>query len=80
MSLSTKLIEQRDALVAEVESTIAAEEVTAEALTEASAKQEDIAALDERIAVAQATEKRTAELAESRKESGVKTFTEESSG
>ena len=62
MSLSTKLIEQRDALVAEVESTIAAEDVTAEALTEASAKQEEIAALDERIATAQATEKRTAEL------------------
>ena len=80
MSLSTKLIEQRDALVAEVESTIAAEDVTSEALTDASAKQEEIAALDERIAVAQATEKRTAELAESRKEAGVKTFTEERSG
>lgn len=74
MSLSTKLIEQRDALVAEVESTIAAEDVTAEALTEASAKQDEIAALDERIATAQATEKRTAELVESRKEAGVKAF------
>ena len=74
MSLSSKLIEQRDALVAEVESTIAAEDVTAEALTDASAKQDEIAALDERIATAQATEKRTAEIAESRAAAGVKTF------
>lgn len=74
MSLSTKLIEQRDALVAEVEGTLAAEEVTAEALDAASVKQEEIAALDERIATAQANEKRTAELAESRKESGVVAF------
>ena len=74
MSLSTKLIEQRDALVAEVEGTLAAEDVTAEALDAASVKQDEIAALDERIATAQATEKRTAELAESRKESGVAPF------
>ena len=50
MTLSAKLIEQRDALVAEVETTLAAEDVTAEALDAASAKQEDIAKLDERIA------------------------------
>jgi len=74
MSLSSKLIEQRDGLVAEVESTIAAEDVTAEALTEASAKQDEIAALDERIATAQANEKRTAEIAESRSAAKVATF------
>ena len=74
MSLSSKLIEQRDALVAEVESTIAAEDVTAEALADASAKQDEIAALDERIATAQATEKRTAEIAESRAAAKVATF------
>lgn len=74
MSLSSKLIEQRDALVAEVDATIAAEDVTAEALDDASKKQEEIAALDERIATAVANEKRTAELAEARKEAGVKPF------
>jgi HK97 family phage major capsid protein len=74
MTLSSKLKEQRDALVAEVETTIAAEEVTAEALTEASAKQEDIVALDERIATAEAVEARSAAIAESRKESKVLTF------
>lgn len=74
MSLSSKLIEQRDALVAEVESTLAADEVSAEALDAASAKQDEIAALDARIATAEANEKRTAELAESRKESKVATF------
>jgi hypothetical protein len=74
MTLSAKLIEQRDALVAEVDTTLAAEEVTAEALDAASVKQDEIAALDERIATAQANEKRTAALAESRKESGVVTF------
>lgn len=74
MTLSSKLIEQRDALVAEVESTLAADEVSAEALDAASAKQDEISALDERIATAQANEKRTAELAESRKESKVATF------
>ena len=74
MTLSAKLIEQRDALVADVESTLAAEDVTADALDAASAKQDEIAALDERIATAQANEKRTAELAESRKESKVATF------
>ena len=74
MSLSSKLIEQRDALVAEVESTLAADEVSAEALDAASAKQDEISALDARIATAEANEKRTAELAESRKESKVATF------
>jgi HK97 family phage major capsid protein len=74
MTLSAKLIEQRDALVAEVETTLAAEDVTAEALDAASAKQEDIAKLDERIATTVANEKRTAEIAESRKESNVKPF------
>jgi HK97 family phage major capsid protein len=74
MTLSAKLIEQRDALVAEVDTTLATEEVTAEALDAASVKQDEIAALDERIATAQANEKRTIALAESRKESGVVTF------
>ena len=74
MSLASKLKEQRDGLVAEVETTLAAEDVTAEALDAASAKQEEIAALDERIATAEKVEARTAALSESRKESGVKTF------
>lgn len=74
MTASEKLIEQRDALVAEVDTTLAAEDVTKDALDAVSAKQEEIAALDERIATAQAVEARTAELAESRKESGVKAF------
>ena len=74
MSLATKLKEQRDALVAEVETTLAAEDVTAEALDAASTKQEEIAALDERIATADKVEARTAAIAESRKESKVATF------
>ena len=74
MSLSAKLKEQRDALVAEVETTLAAEDVTAEALDAASTKQEEISALDERIATADKVEARTAAIAESRKESKVATF------
>jgi HK97 family phage major capsid protein len=74
MSLASKLKEQRDGLVAEVETTLAAEDVTAEALDAASSKQEEIAALDERIATAEKVESRTAAIAESRKESGVATF------
>jgi HK97 family phage major capsid protein len=74
MSLATKLKEQRDALVAEVETTLAAEDVTVEALDAASSKQEEIAALDERIATADKVEARTAAIAESRKESKVATF------
>jgi HK97 family phage major capsid protein len=74
MTLSTKLKEQRDALVAEVETTLAAEEVTAEALDAASVKQDEIAALDERIATADKVEARTAAIAESRKDSKVATF------
>jgi len=74
MSLAKKLKEQRDGLVAEVETTLAAEEVSAEALDAASTKQEEIAALDERIATAEKVETRTAAIAESRKEAGVKTF------
>ena len=74
MSLATKLKEQRDGLVSEVETTLAAEDVSAEALDAASAKQEEIAALDERIATAEKVETRTAAIAESRKEAGVKTF------
>jgi len=74
MSLASKLKEQRDAIVAEVESTLAAEEVTAEALDAASAKQDEISALDERIATAEKVEARTAAIAEARKESGVPTF------
>ena len=74
MTASEKLIEQRDALVADVDSALATEEVTSDALDAVSAKQDEIAALDERIATAQAVEARTAELAESRKASGVKPF------
>jgi HK97 family phage major capsid protein len=74
MSLATKLKEQRDALVTEVETTLATDEVSAEALDAASAKQEEIASLDERIATAEKVETRTAAIAESRKEAGVKTF------
>lgn len=74
MTLSAKLKEQRDALVAEVETTLAADEVSAEALDAASAKQDEIAALDERIATADKVEARTAAIAESRKEAGVSTF------
>lgn len=74
MTASEKLIEQRDALVADVEAALAADEVSAEALDAVSAKQDEIAALDERIATAQAVEARTAELAESRKASGVKPY------
>ena len=74
MSLATKLKEQRDGLVSEVETTLAAEEVSAEALDAASAKQEEIAALDERIATAEKVETRTAAIAESRKAAGVATF------
>ena len=74
MTLSSKLKEQRDALVAEVETTIAAEEVTADALDAASKAQDEIVALDERIATAEAVEARTAAIHESRKESKVATF------
>ena len=74
MSLASKLKEQRDGLVAEVETTLAAEDVTADALDAASAKQEEISALDERIATAEKVEARTAALAESRKEAKVATF------
>lgn len=74
MSLAAKLKEQRDALVAEVETTLAAEDVSAEALDAASAKQDEIAKLDERIATADKVESRTAQIAESRKEAGVATF------
>lgn len=74
MSLSAKLKEQRDALATEVETTLAADEVSAEALDAASAKQDEIAALDERIATAEKVEARTAAIAESRKDAGVSTF------
>jgi HK97 family phage major capsid protein len=74
MSLASKLKEQRDGLVAEVETTLAAEDVTAEALDAASATQEAISALDERIATAEKVEARTVALAESRKEAKVATF------
>ena len=74
MSLASKLKEQRDGLVAEVETTLAAEDVTAEALDAASKAQDTIAALDERIATAEKVESRTAAIAESRKEAGVANF------
>lgn len=74
MSLVSKLKEQRDAVATEAEAILVAEDVTAEALDAVSAKQEEVAALDERIATAEKLEARTAAIAESRKEAGVKTF------
>lgn len=74
MSLVTKLKEQRDAVAAEAEAVLAADDVTAEALDAVSAKQDEVSALDERIATAEKLEARTAAIAESRKESGVKAF------
>jgi HK97 family phage major capsid protein len=74
MSLASKLKEQRDGLVAEVETTLAAEDVTAEALDAASATQEAISALDERIATAEKVEARTIAISESRKEAKVANF------
>ena len=74
MSLVAKLKETRDVAVAEAEAVLAADDVTAEALDTVSAKHDEIAALDERIAKAEAVEARSAEIAESRKEAGVKVF------
>lgn len=74
MSLVSKLREQRDGLAAVAEEILATDEVTAEALASVEAKHDEIAALDERIAKAEAVETRTAAIAESRKEAGVKTF------
>ena len=74
MSLVSKLKEQRDGLVAEVEATLASEDVTAEALDAVVDKQAEIEKVDERIATVEAVEARSAALAESRKESGVKVF------
>ena len=74
MSLVSKLKEQRDGLVAEVEATLASEDVTAEALDAVADKQAEIEKVDERIATVEAVEARSAALAESRKESGVKVF------
>lgn len=73
MSLTSKLKEQRDAVAVEAE-TLLADATTAEALDAVSAKQDEVAALDERIATAEAVEVRAAAIAESRKESGVKPF------
>ena len=74
MSLSSKLKEQRDGLVAEVEAALVSEDVTAEALDAVTDKQAEIEKIDERIATVEAVEARTAAIAESRKEAGVKTF------
>ena len=74
MSLVSKLKEQRDAAVAEADAVLTADDVTAEALDAVSAKHDEISALDERIATAEKVEARTAAIAESRKEAGVKTF------
>jgi len=74
MSLVSKLKEQRDAVAAEAEAVLAADDVTAEALDAVSEKHEEIAALDERIATAEKVEARTSAIAESRKEAGIKTF------
>ena len=74
MSLVSKLKEQRDGLVAEVEAALVSEDVTAEALDAVADKQAEIEKVDERIATVEAVEARSAALAESRKESGVKVF------
>jgi HK97 family phage major capsid protein len=74
MSLVSKLKEQRDAVAAEAEAVLAADDVTTEALDAVSEKHEEIAALDERIATAEKVEARTSAIAESRKEAGIKTF------
>jgi len=73
MSLTSKRREQREAVAVEEEALIA-DATTAEALDAVSAKQDEVAALDERIATAEAVEVRAAAIAESRKESGVKPF------
>jgi len=74
MSLVSKLTETRDGLVAEVEAALASEDVTAEALDAVTEKQAEIEKVDERIATVKAAEARSAALAASRKEAGVKTF------
>ena len=74
MSLTSKLREQRDAVAVEAE-TLLADATTAEALDAVSAKQDEVAALDERIATAEAVEVRAAAIAESRKESKIAPFT-----
>jgi hypothetical protein len=73
MSLTSKLKEQRDAVAVEAD-TLLAGDVTTEILDSVSAKHDEIAALDERIAKSEAVEARSAAIAESRKESGVKPF------
>jgi HK97 family phage major capsid protein len=73
MSLTSKLKEQRDAVAVEAE-TLLAGDVTTEILDAVSSKHDEIAALDERIAKSEAVEARSAAIAESRKESGVKPF------
>jgi HK97 family phage major capsid protein len=73
MSLTSKLKEQRDAVAVEAEALLA-DATSADALDAVSAKQDEVAALDERIATAEAVENRAAAIAESRKESGVKPF------
>lgn len=73
MSLTSKLREQRDAVAAEAEALLAGAD-TADALDAVSAKQDEVSALDERIATAEAVETRAAAIAESRKESKVATF------
>ena len=74
MSLVSKLTETRDGLVAEVEAALASEDVTPEVLDAVTDKQAEIEKVDERIATVKAAEARSAALAESRKEAGVKTF------
>ena len=74
MSLTSKLREQRDAVAVEAEALLA-DASTAEALDAVSAKQDEVAALDERIATAEAVEVRAAAIAESRKESKIAPFT-----
>lgn len=73
MSLTSKLREQRDAVAAEAEALLAGAD-TADALDAVSAKQDEVSALDERIATAEAVETRAAAIAESRKESKIAPF------
>ena len=72
MLLNT-LREQRDAAVAAAEALLAGE-VSAEANDAIAARHDEIKALDERIAVAEAVEARAAAINESRVASGVKPY------
>ena len=74
MSVVENLREQRDAIISAADALVATPDATAEQFTEARAKLEEVAVIDERIATAEVVEKRAAELKESRAKAGVKSF------